>query len=116
MSADEIPFAPELPDVQPRLALRALAEVQPRQVRWLLPGLIPLKTLTLVAGVGGLGKSTWLAGVAARVSRGDLGDGPGDVILVSYEDTAAEVLRPRVQAAEGDLSRVHEIVIDRLEV
>jgi AAA domain len=99
-----------------RLGLRALAEVQPRQVRWLLPGLIPLKTITLVAGVGGLGKSTWLAGVAARVSRGQLVDGPGDVILVSFEDTAAEVLRPRVEAAGGDLTRVHEVFVDRLDI
>ena len=41
-----------------RLQLRALADVEARQVRWLVPGLIPLRTLTLVAGVGGLGKST----------------------------------------------------------
>ena len=99
-----------------RLALRPLAEVEPRQVRWLVPGLIPLKTLTLVAGVGGLGKSTWLAGIAAQVSRGEVGEEPGDVILVSFEDTAAEVLRPRVEAAGGDLSRVHEVVVDRLDI
>ena len=34
-------------DVEPRLRLRRLSEVQPRQVRWLVPGLIPLRTLTL---------------------------------------------------------------------
>src|SRR4051794_37069209 len=78
----------EVPDLgpAPRLSLRALRDVQARQVRWLLPGLIPLRTLTLVAGVGGLGKSTLLAGVAAKVSRGELLDGPSDVILISYED------------------------------
>lgn len=82
-------------------------------MRWLLPGLIPLRTLTLVAGVGGLGKSTWLAGVAAQVSRGDLLEGePGDVLMVTFEDPAAEVLRPRVQASEGDLERVHEVVVE----
>ncbi len=103
------------PDVRPparQLAHRALADVRPRQVRWLLPGLIPLRTLTLVAGVGGLGKSTWLAAVAAQVSRGDLLDGrPGDVLIVSFEDPAAEVLRPRVEAAGGDLRRVHELIV-----
>ena len=90
------------------LTLRPLADVQPRQVRFLVPGLIPLRTLTLVAGVGGLGKSTWLAGIAARVSRGDLGE-RGDVIIVSFEDTAEEMLRPRVEAAAGDLGRVFDI-------
>jgi putative DNA primase/helicase len=92
------------------LMLRALAEAQPRQVRFLVPGLIPLRTLTLVAGIGGLGKSTWLAAIAARVSRGDLGE-RGSVIIVSYEDTTEEMLRPRVQAAGGDLERVFDIVV-----
>jgi putative DNA primase/helicase len=90
--------------------LRALAEAEARQVQFLVPGLIPLRTITLVAGVGGLGKSTYLAGVAARVSRGELGD-LGDVIFISYEDTTEEMLRPRVEAAGGDLRRVFDIVV-----
>ncbi len=98
----------------PRMVLRPLAEVQPRQVRWLVPGLIPLRTLTLVAGVGGLGKSTWLMAIAASVSRGELGE-PGDVIIVSFEDPAAEVLRPRAEAAGADLRRLHEVVVEGLD-
>jgi putative DNA primase/helicase len=119
LDSSDSEFSPDLPAVPPAeqggasLRLRALSEVQPRQVRWLVPGLIPLRTLTLVAGVGGLGKSTWLAAIAAQVSAGELGE-PGDVILVSFEDPAAEVLRPRVEAAGGDLTRVHEIVVPRL--
>ncbi len=94
-----------------RLGLRPLAEVQPRQVRWLKPWQIALRTLTLVAGVGGLGKSTWCTGVAADVSTGELNEGePADVVIVSFEDTAEEVLRPRVEAAGGDLTRVHEVI------
>jgi hypothetical protein len=31
-------------------------------------------------------------------------------VIVSYEDTAAEVLRPRIEAAGGDPSRVHAVV------
>src|SRR5439155_4525385 len=105
---------PGRPNDGSRFRLRPLAEVQPRQIRWLLPGLIPLRALTLVAGVGGLGKSTWLAGVAARLTRGELNGGdPGDVILISYEDAAAEVLRPRIEVAGGDVSRVHEMVVER---
>jgi hypothetical protein len=91
--------------------LRPLSDVQARNVRWLVPGLIPLRTITLVAGEGGLGKSTWLAARAAEVSRGDLlGGQVGDVIIVSFEDAAEEVLRPRLEAAGGDLTRVHETV------
>ena len=95
-----------------RLHVRALADVRSRAVRFLVPGLIPLRTMTLVAGVGGLGKSTWLAGVTAGVTRGEYGE-PGDVVVITYEDTAEEVWRPRVLAAEGDLRRVHEIYVDR---
>lgn len=95
-----------------RLQLRTLASVEPRQVAWLVPGLIQLRALNLVAGIGGLGKSTWLAAVAAQVSAGRLlGGSPGDVIIVSFEDSAEEGLRPRVEAAEGDLHRVHDIVV-----
>ena len=100
-------------DAAPKyLMLRALADAQARQVRFLVPGLIPLKTLTLVAGMGGLGKSTWLAGIAARLSRGDLGE-PGNVIIVSFEDTTEEMLRPRVEAAQGNLERVFDIVVPK---
>jgi hypothetical protein len=92
-----------------RFTLRRFADIAPRNVDWLVPGLIPLRALTLVAGVGGLGKSIYLAGVAAETSRGSyLGGHPGDVIVVSYEDTAEEVWRPRLEAARADLARVHE--------
>jgi putative DNA primase/helicase len=80
-------------------------------VRWLVPGKVPLRTLTLVAGVGGLGKSTWLLAVAAQGSCGDLGD-PWDTVIVSFEDPAAEVIRPRLEAAGADLGRVHDVVLD----
>jgi AAA domain len=98
-------------DGNPGLTLQALSEVVARNVRWLVTGLIPLRTLTLVAGVGGLGKSMWLAGVAARLSRGELeGHEPGHSVIVSYEDTAAEILRPRIEAAGADPSRVHHVI------
>jgi len=90
---------------------RSFAEVKPRSVRWLVRGVIPRLTSTLVAGIGGLGKSTYLLGVAAQTTRGDLDVGPSSVIVISYEDTAAEVVRPRLEAAGADLDRVFEILI-----
>jgi hypothetical protein len=77
--------------------------------------MIPLRTLTLVAGVGGLGKSTYLIGVAAAASRGDLLAEPADSIIVSFEDPAAEVLPPRCEAAQADITRIHEFVFDGAE-
>jgi hypothetical protein len=93
-----------------QLGLRSLADVAPRNVRFLVPGLIPLRTITLVPGIGGLGKSTWLAGIAAKLSRGELGD-PGATLIISFEDTAEEILRPRLEAAGADLELTHQVVL-----
>jgi DNA repair protein RadA/Sms len=89
--------------------LRSMASVTPQRVKWLVPGMIPLRSLTLVAGVGGLGKSTYLLGVAAAASLGDLLGDPASTIFVSFEDPAAEVLRPRLEAAQADLQCIYEI-------
>jgi AAA domain len=109
---DFVVQAPDSPAPTGRLRIRPLSQVPPRNVRWLVPGMIPLRTLTLVAGVGGLGKSTYLCGIAAKVTRGELAGPAGDVILVSYEDAAEEVLRPRIEAAQGDLDRVHQVYVE----
>jgi RecA-family ATPase len=77
-----------------------------------VPGLVPLRTSTLTAGQGGLGKSTWLMAVAAQVTTGKLNGGqPASVIVVSYEDTIEEILRPRAEAANADLGRLFEIAV-----
>lgn len=102
----------ELDDGGLRWRRRSFAEVTPRAVRWLVPGVVPLRTSTLVAGQGGLGKSTWLMAVAAQVTTGKLNGGqPAHVIVVSYEDTIEEILRPRAEAAGADLTLMHEIVV-----
>lgn len=93
---------------EPRWKLRPLSAATPRQTKWLRAGLIPLRFLTLVAGIGGLGKSTWLL---AEAAAGSVAPEPWDTIYVSFEDTADEVLRPRVEAAGGDPDRVHELVL-----
>jgi hypothetical protein len=101
----------EVVGAQPSVYTRPFAHVESRAVRFLVPKLLPLRTLTLVAGVGGLGKSTLLAGIAAGVSNGTYGE-PADVLVITYEDTAEEVWRPRLLAAQGDLGRVHEVRVN----
>ena len=86
-----------------RIELRPLSAVAPRRVEWLLPGLIPLRTLTLVAGIGGPARAPTSQGSRRRSLAEICSAGGGDVIIVSYQDTAAEILRPRVEAAGGDL-------------
>ena len=79
-------------------------------VEWLIPNVVPLGTLSLVAGVGGLGKSALMLAWAAEVTRGG-----ANVLIVSYEDAAEQVIRPRFEALGGDLDRLFELYVDPLD-
>ncbi len=90
-----------------------LSDVQPEPISWLWPGRIALGKLTLIAGDPGLGKSLLTATFAANISKGypwpvDGSVPPiGDVVLLSAEDDPADTIRPRLDAAAADCSRVH---------
>jgi len=90
-----------------------MADVKPEPVRWLWPGRIALGKLTLIAGDPGLGKSFLTLDVASRVSTGagwpdaiGVSHSPGGVVLLSAEDDPADTIRPRLEAAGADLSRI----------
>jgi AAA domain/Bifunctional DNA primase/polymerase, N-terminal/Primase C terminal 1 (PriCT-1) len=78
----------------------------PEPLRFLIPGLVPLGVPTLLAGVGGLGKSSWACRLSATLSRGEH-DIDGAVLYISFEDPARSVLRPRLEVAGADLARVY---------
>ncbi len=84
-----------------------LSEVDPERVEWLWESRIPYGKITIVEGNPGLGKSTLMTDIAARVSRGKAWpDGSkckaGGVVLLSAEDGLADTIRPRFDAAGGD--------------
>jgi putative DNA primase/helicase len=97
----------------PEGELRAITAkgVEPESVRWLMKGWIPLRMLTLLAGMPWLGKTTLDITLAADVSRGELeGDlygTPASVLIASLEDAIASTLVPRLMAAHADMERVH---------
>jgi hypothetical protein len=73
---------------------------------------IPLGKLTVLDGDPGLGKSTLLLDLAARVTTGSpMPDGAptdrGLVILATGEDGIADTVRPRFDAAGGDAERLN---------
>src|SRR5207253_2784907 len=88
-----------------------LSQIQSVPAHWLWPGWIPLGKLTVLDGDPGLGKSTLLLDLAARVTRGmPMPDGTpgrqGGVTLLTAEDSLADTVRPRLEAAGADPERV----------
>lgn len=94
----------------------SFAAIRAEPARWLWSQRIPLGTASLLVGREKLGKSTLTAELAARLSRGEL---PGDLegepagtLIVSYEDSAARTIKPRLLAAGGDLERVRAVRVE----
>src|SRR5207302_6443679 len=98
--------------LSPCLHERRFVDIEGKPVDWLWPGWVPLGKLTLLDGDPGLGKSTLLLDLAARVScQGLMPDGAsgvrGQVVILSAEDGAEDTIRPRLDAAGALLNRVH---------
>lgn len=97
------------------LTTRCLSDVEAKPVSWLWPGRIACGKLTIIAGNPGLGKSQITASIAAIVTKGDCWPvdrqrcKPGVVVFLSAEDDPADTLRPRLDAAGADLTRVHVV-------
>ncbi|OBG48327.1 AAA family ATPase [Mycolicibacterium fortuitum] len=100
---------------RPQLTLTRLSDVKPERLEWLWKGWLPKGKLVTGDGDPGLGKSTLALDIGAIVTNaGTWPDGtrcehPGDVLLLSAEDGLADTVRPRLDAAGADVSRVHAI-------
>ena len=95
------------------LVSRPASEIEPELIEWFWPNRFAIGKCSILAGEGGLGKTTVLLGIAATISRG--GDWPvgegralcGSVLYFSTEDDAADTIVTRLMAAGADRSRVH---------
>jgi hypothetical protein len=56
---------------------------------------------TVLVGVGGVGKGTWAALLAAQT--------PGVTLFATAEDHAGATVRPRLETAKADLARARFI-------
>lgn len=112
MSISSEPLAMPNADTVPQPVGILLSEVKPERVEWLWESRIPLGKLTILDGDPGLGKSSLSLDIAARVSRGLPMPGsagrvsPSGVVLLSAEDDLADTIRPRLDAAGADVSRI----------
>ncbi len=99
------------------IAIVNLQDVQPEPVTWCWPDRIPQGKLSIIIGDPKTGKSAMTMDMAARVSAGtpwpDLRDKPnpaGGVVILTAEDDLADTVRPRLDAAGADVSKVRAIV------
>ena len=94
---------------EPLFVSAAAVEMAPMD--WLWPDMIACGDFTLLGGAPGMGKSQIAVFAAAAVPCGGLWpDGSraqrGSVILCETEDRPESALRPRLEAAGADLSRI----------
>lgn len=95
-----------------RIAYRRALDIQAKPIRWLWQGRIARGKVSVLAGNPGLGKSQVTVSIAAVVTTGGAWPvdrtpaDPGNVIFLSAEDDPADTIRPRLEAAGADLSRV----------
>lgn len=85
-----------------RLTLRWLDTYNIRRVEWLDKPFIQRAAFHLLAGRKGSCKGTYLCGLAARVTTGDLYGEPKRVLVITSEDSVELDFKPRMIAAGGD--------------
>lgn len=90
------------PDDAGRLSLRWLNTYGIRRVEWLDKPFLQRSAFHLLAGRKGSCKGTYLCGLAARVTTGDLYGEPQRVLVITSEDSVELDFKPRVIAAGGD--------------
>jgi RecA/RadA recombinase len=95
--------------------------VQREEIKWLWYPYIPFGKLTIIQGDPGEGKTTFALKLAAELSNGQcLGDKEGaelrepiNIIYQTAEDGLADTIKPRLEDAGADCSKI--LVIDESE-
>lgn len=88
-------------------------KVKVEHIDWLWPDRIPYGMLSLLVGIGGVSKSTLSLYMAAQITtaRPFIDEStttrePGDVIILSAEDTPGSIIKPRLLAMGADMKRI----------
>ena len=88
------------------LTWKQLSEIEARPIVFADRPIWQQSAFHLLVGRKNSGKGTLLAADAARVTRGELGDHPHVLWVATGEDSYAIDVRPRIEVAGGDVSRV----------
>lgn len=93
-------------------------DIEAEEIEWLWEGFIPLSKLTIMHGDPGKGKTMAMLHLIGALTTGrDLFDPPGsepvtepiNVIYQTAEDGLADTIKPRLEAAGADCSRISVI-------
>ena len=94
----------------------------PRRKKWLIPGLLPQRELSFLAGDEGIGKSAFSIYLVSAITSGKSDPGlgistrePGHVLLYSTEDDWSENIAPALLANGVDRNYLHVIFSDDKE-
>jgi hypothetical protein len=88
------------------LSTRRLADVEMRSIEWLDRPLFQRAAFHLLVGDKGVGKGTYIARLAAKVTNGEMFVEPMNVLIVASEDSPEIDVKPRIVAAGGNQDRV----------
>lgn len=108
-------------DQKSNLKIISMDTIETEEIKWLWYPYIPYGKLTIVQGDPGEGKTTFILKLAAKLSIGEcFGEDQGvesrepiNVIYQTAEDGLADTVKPRLEAAGADCSKI--LVIDDTE-
>jgi archaellum biogenesis ATPase FlaH len=109
LSADVRALIP--PPPKSMFQVRCMDEVERVSLEWVWPGWLPKGKLVILDGDPGSGKSAITTHLAAIMSVGGrLPDGtitkPANVLFIAVEDDPGDTIRPRLEEAGADLTRI----------
>lgn len=100
-----------------RLDLVGFDTITSKRTDWLWQDRVPRGMLSQLVGTEGLGKSALTVALVAAVTRGTLpGDyigKPADVVLLTTEDAPEYTIKPRLDAAGADCTRVKFVQLSK---
>jgi valyl-tRNA synthetase len=115
--------------------LLCAADFPAEQIKWLWPGRIPIGKVTLLVGDPGQGKSLLSLDIASRITRGtpwpdeestlsstfrlppsalSVPPSSGSVLILSAEDQITDTIRPRLDAAGADPTKIFFLTLNDL--
>ena len=103
------------PEPERTLSLTSLASIETRRPRFLWDNMMPYGAFVLMAGKGGVAKSSFAMFLAGGITRGSipghLYGQPSTVLYVSHEDSLEEIVKPRALANGVDVDKFHRLGI-----